>query len=174
MTLKGKRAIMFAEANYQDLELWYPVLRLREEGVEVVIVGTGSAEGYTGRHGYPLPKVDAVADKVEAKDFDAVLVPGGWAPDVLRRYPGVLKIVRDAFAQGKVVGAICHAGWVLVSANVLRGKTVTCVSAIKDDIMNAGATYVDREVVRDGNLITSRTPSDLPAFMREIIAAMKD
>ncbi len=165
---------MFAEANYQDLELWYPVLRLREEGVEVVIVGTGSAEGYTGRHGYPLPKVDAVADKVEAKDFDAVLVPGGWAPDVLRRYPGVLKIVRDAFAQGKVVGAICHAGWVLVSANVLRGKTVTCVSAIKDDIMNAGATYVDREVVRDGNLITSRTPSDLPAFMREIIAAMKD
>ena len=173
MNLKGKRAIVFVEANYQDLEFWYPVLRLREEGVDVVMTGTGSAEGYTGRHGYPLPKVDAVADKVNAKDFDAVIIPGGWAPDVLRRYESVLKIVRDAFAQGKVVGAICHAGSVLVSANVLKGKTVTCVAAIKDDMINAGATYVDREVVLDGNLITSRVPNDLPAFMREIIEAMK-
>ena len=174
MSLQGKRAIVFVEANYQDLEFWYPVLRLREEGVEVVVVGTGSAEGYTGRHGYPLPKVDAVADKVSAKDFDVVIVPGGWAPDVLRRYESVLKIVRDAFAQNKVVGAICHAGSVLVSANVLRGRTATCVPAIKDDMINAGATYVDREVVRDGNLITSRTPGDLPAFMREIIKVMNE
>jgi protease I len=174
MSLHGKRAIVFVEANYQDLEFWYPVLRLREEGVEVVIVGTGSADGYTGRHGYPLPKVDAVADNVSAKDFDVVIVPGGWAPDVLRRYESVLKIVRDAFAQNKVVGAICHAGSVLVSANVLRGKTVTCVPAIKDDLINAGATYVDREVVRDGKLITSRTPGDLPAFMREIIKVMNE
>ena len=173
MDLKGKRAIVFVEANYQDLEFWYPVLRLREEGAEVVIVGTGSAEGYTGRHGYPLPKVDAVADKVSAKDFDIVIVPGGWAPDVLRRYESVLKIVRDAFAQKKVVGAICHAGSVLVSANVLRGRTVTCVPAIKDDMINAGASYVDREVVIDGNLVTSRTPGDLPAFMREIIKLAK-
>jgi deglycase len=173
MTLKGKRAIVFVEANYHDLEFWYPVLRLREEGAEVVIVGTGSAESYIGRHGYPLSKVDAVADKVNAKDFDAVIIPGGWAPDVLRRYESVLKIVRDAFTQGKIVGAICHAGSVLVSANVLKGRTATCVFAIKDDLINAGVTYVDREVVRDGNLITSRTPSDLPAFMREIIKAMK-
>ena len=150
MDLKGKRAIVFVEANYHDLEFWYPVLRLREEGVEVVIVGTGSAEGYTGRHGYPLPKVDAVADKVNAKDFDVVIVPGGWAPDVLRRYESVLKIVRDAFAQGKIVAAICHAGSVLVSARVLKGKTATCVFSIKDDLVNAGATYVDSEVVRDG------------------------
>ena len=100
MTLQGKRAIVFVEANYQDLEFWYPVLRLREEGVEVVIVGTGSAEGYTGRHGYPLPKVDTTADKVSAKDFDCVVIPGGWAPDVLRRYESVLKIVRDADAPG--------------------------------------------------------------------------
>ncbi len=173
MQLKGKRAIVFAEANYHDLELWYPVLRLREEGVEVVIVGTGSSQEYTGRHGYPL-KVDTSADKVDAKDFDAVIVPGGWAPDVLRRYPSVLKIVRDAFTQGKIVGAICHAGSVLVSAGVLKGKTATCFVAIKDDLTNAGATYVDQEVVRDGNLITSRVPSDLPAFMREIIKAMKE
>ena len=173
MTLTGKRAIVFVEANYHDLEFWYPVLRLREEGAEVVIVGTGSAESYIGRHGYPLSKVDAVADKVNAKDFNAVIIPGGWAPDVLRRYESVLKIVRDAFAQGKIVGSICHAGSVLVSANVLKGRTATCVFAIKDDLVNAGATYVDREVVCDGNLITSRTPNDLPAFMREIIKAMK-
>jgi protease I len=173
MTLKGKRAIVFVEANYQDLEFWYPVLRLREEGMDVVIVGTGSAEGYTGRHGYPLPKVDTTADKVSAKDFDAVIVPGGWAPDVLRRYESVLKIVRDATAQGKIIGAICHAGSVLVSADVLKGRTATCVAAIKDDLINAGATYVDREVVVDGNLVSSRTPNDLPAFMREIIKAMK-
>jgi len=172
MSLKGKRAIVFVEANYQDLEFWYPVLRLREEGVEVVIVGTGSAESYTGRHGYPLPKVDAVADKVDVKDFDCVIIPGGWAPDVLRRYESVLKIVREAFAQGKVVGAICHAGSVLVSAKVLKGRTATCVAAIKDDMINAGATYVDREVVVDGHLVTSRTPGDLPAFMREIIKVM--
>ena len=140
MELKGKRAIVFVEANYQDLEFWYPVLRLREAGVEVVIVGTGSAEGYTGRYGYPLPKVDAVADKVNAGDFDAIIIPGGWAPDALRRYESVLKIVRDAFAQNKIVGAICHAGSVLVSAGVLAGKTATCVSAIQDDIINAGAT----------------------------------
>ena len=166
MDLAGKRAIVFAEANYEDLELWYPLLRLREEGVEVVVVGTGSADSYSGRHGYPLTKIDAVADKVDAKDFDAVIIPGGWAPDVLRRYASVLKIVRDATAQGKVVAAICHAGSVLVSANVLRGKTATCVVAIKDDLINAGAEYVDREVVRDGKLITSRRPADLPAFMR--------
>ncbi len=173
MTLKGKRAIVFVEANYHDLEFWYPVLRLREEGVEVLIVGTGSAESYIGRHGYPSPKVDTTADKIKAKDVDAVIIPGGWAPDVLRRYDSVLTIVRDAFNQGKIVGAICHAGSVLVSANVLRGRTATCVAAIKDDLINAGCTYVDKEVVIDGNLITSRTPGDLPAFMREIVKAMK-
>lgn len=173
MDLKGKRALVLAEANYQDLELWYPVLRLREEGMDVVIVGTGSSEAYVGRHGYPL-RVNASADKVDAKDFDVLIVPGGWAPDVLRRYESVLKIVRDFFAQDKIVGAICHAGHVLVSAGVLRGRTATCVAAIKDDLVNAGAEYVERDVVRDGNLITSRVPDDLPAFMRAIVAALKE
>ena len=172
MDLTGKRVAVLAEDTYEDLELWYPALRLREAGAAVTIVGTGSKKTYASKHGYPVT-VDTQADRVFYSDFDAVIIPGGWAPDVLRRYESVLKIVRDAFAQGKVVGAICHAGSVLVSANVLKGKTVTCVAAIKDDMINAGAAYVDREVVLDGNLITSRVPNDLPAFMREIIEAMK-
>jgi protease I len=172
MRLAGKRVVMLAENNYEDLELWYPVLRLREEGATVTIVGTGSSQTYTSKHGYPVT-VDTTADQVEAKDVDAVLIPGGFAPDRLRRYPAVLKLVKDAFDQGKVVAAICHAGWVLISAKILKGRTVTCVPAIKDDVMNAGAEYVDREVVRDGNLITSRVPDDLPAFCREIIHALE-
>lgn len=172
MELAGKRVAILAENMYEDLELWYPILRLREAGAEVFVVGTGSAEVYTSKHGYPV-KVDAEADTVDAGQFDAVVVPGGYAPDYMRRYPGVLRLVREAYAQGKVVAAICHGPWVLVSAQVLRGKTATCFKSIKDDVINAGAIYVDREVARDGNLITSRMPQDLPAFLREIISALK-
>jgi protease I len=172
MSLEGKRIAVLAEDLYQELELWYPVLRLREAGAEVVVVGTGSAREHTSKHGYPVT-VDAVADDVEAADFDALVVPGGYAPDRLRRYPAVNSLVREMFLQNKVVAAICHALWVLVSADVLRGRTATCFSSIKDDVINAGANYVDREVVRDGNLITSRQPDDLPAFCREIIAALE-
>ncbi|MGQ0794339.1 MAG: type 1 glutamine amidotransferase domain-containing protein [Deltaproteobacteria bacterium] len=171
MRLKGKKAVVLAENIYEDLELWYPYYRLREEGAEVLIAGTGSSETYTGKHGYPL-KVNTSADKVRAEDFDCVIIPGGYAPDHMRRYPAVLNLVKGALERGAVVGAICHAGWVLVSANVLKGRKVTCYVAIKDDIINAGAEYTDAEVIRDGNLITSRRPADLPAFMREIIAAM--
>jgi protease I len=109
---------------------------------------------------------------VSSANFDAVIVPGGYGPDRLRRHAPVLTLVRDCYAKGKIVAAICHAGWVLVSAGVLRGKTATCFPSIKDDVINAGAKYVDQEVVRDGNLITSRTPDDLPAFCREIISAL--
>jgi len=172
MSLIGKRIAILAEDNYQDLELWYPLLRLREEGAEVKVIGTGSAETYTSKHGYPVT-VDAVADEVEAANFDAVIVPGGYAPDLLRRYEAVLKLVREAHQQGKVTAAICHAAWVLISAGVLKGRQVTCVSAIKDDVTNAGATYLDQEVVQDGNIITSRMPADLPAFCRTIIAALE-
>jgi len=105
---------------------------------------------------------------------DAVVVPGGYAPDLMRRYPAMVSLVREAFEQGKVVAAICHAGWVLISAGILKGKKVTSVSAIKDDMINAGATWVNEEVVRDGNLISSRTPADLPAFCRTIIAALSE
>ena len=136
------------------------------------MVGTGSSSSYTSKHGYPIT-VDAEADTVSASQFDAVIVPGGFAPDRLRRYPAVLKLVKEADEQGKIIGAICHAGWVLVSAQVLKGRTVTSVKAIKDDIVNAGANWVDQEVVRDGNIVTSRTPEDLPAFCREMIAAIE-
>jgi protease I len=172
MSLDGKRIAVLAEDLYQELELWYPVLRLREAGAEVVIVGTGSAQEYTSKHGYPVT-VDAAAGDVQAADFDALVVPGGYAPDKMRRYPTVNKLAREMFLQNKVVAAICHAPWVLVSADILRGRTATCFSSIKDDVINAGANYVDREVVRDGNLITSRQPDDLPAFCREIIAALE-
>ena len=171
MNLTGKRAVVLAEEMYQELELWYPLLRLRGTGMEVQVVGTGSASNYKSKVGYPV-QVDTTADKVNAKDIDAVVIPGGYAPDRLRRYPAVLKLVREAFDQGKVVAAICHAGWVLVSAGVLKGRKVTSFSAIKDDMVNAGATWVDEEVVRDGNLITSRQPEDLPAFTDAIISAL--
>lgn len=172
MSLSGKRVAILAENNYQDLELWYSLLRLREAGAEVQVIGTGSAETYTSKYGYPVT-VDAAADEVKAADFDAIIVPGGYAPDLLRRYEAVLKLVREAHEQGKVIAAICHAGWVLISAGILKGRKVTCVSAIKDDVINAGATYLDQEVVQDGNIITSRVPTDLPAFCRTIIVALE-
>jgi protease I len=173
MDLQGKRVAILAENNYQDLELWYPLLRMREAGAEVKVVGTGSATAYSSKHGYEVT-VDVAADEVKAADFDAVIIPGGYAPDLMRRYPAMVSLVREAFEQGKVVAAICHAGWMLASAGIVKGKKVTCLYAIKDDLINAGATYLDQEVVQDGNLITSRVPSDLPVFCRTIIAALGD
>ncbi len=137
----GKTVGMLVEKDYQDLEVWYPVLRLREAGHKVLVIGTGSAASYEGKFGYPIT-ADTTADKVTAKELDGILVPGGWAPDFLRRYKAVTDLVRDCHQQGKVVGAICHAGWVLVSAGILKGQTVTCFSAIKDDVEAAGATWV--------------------------------
>ena len=168
----GQRVAVLVEDLYQDQEVWYPYYRLKEAGVEVIVVGTGKAE-YKGKYGYPITS-DTSAEQVSAKDFDGVIVPGGWAPDLLRRYPAAIRLVKEAHAQGKLIGAICHAGWVLISAGILRGKTVTCFSAIKDDVVNAGATFVDREVVRDGNLITSRKPDDLPAFMRAFLEVLQE
>jgi protease I len=173
MELQGKRVAVLAENMYQELELWYPLLRLREAGAETMVVGTGSAGTYTSKHGYPV-EVDVVADQVSAADVDAIVIPGGYSPDLMRRYPAMVSLVREAFEQGKVVAAICHAGWMLASAGVLRGKKATCFFAIKDDLVNAGAEYVDAEVVRDGSLITSRMPSDLPAFCRTIIEALSE
>ncbi|MBA2448381.1 MAG: type 1 glutamine amidotransferase [Chloroflexi bacterium] len=173
MELQGKRVAILAENNYEDLELWYPLYRLREAGAEVFVVGTGTADTYTSKHGYPV-KVDAEAVTVDAGQFDLIVIPGGYAPDLMRRSPAMVNLVRDANEQGKLIAAICHAGWMLCSANVIRGRTVTGFKSIKDDMVNAGGHYVDQEVVRDGNLITSRTPADLPAFLREIIAALQD
>jgi len=173
MKLAGKRVAVLAENMYQELELWYPLLRLREAGAETFVVGSGSADTYTSKLGYPV-QVDRVADEVSAAEIDAVVIPGGYSPDLMRRHPAMVKLVREAFEQGKVVAAICHAGWMLASADVVKGKKATCFYAIKDDLVNAGAIYVDAEVVRDGNLITSRMPSDLPAFCRTIIEALSE
>src|SRR5882724_11171798 len=169
--LVGMRIAILAETLYEDLELWYPYYRLREAGADVFVVGSGSSETYQSKHGYPVT-VDA--DTVTASQFDCVIIPGGYSPDHMRRHPGMVKLVREAHEQGKVVAAICHAGWMLCSANIVRGKTATSYRSIKDDMVNAGANWVDREVVRDGTLVTSRSPADLPAFMRTIIAALRE
>lgn len=171
MSLSGKRIAMLAEADFEDLELWYPTIRMREAGAEVVIVGSGSSDTYLGKHGLPV-EVDIHIDQARAEDFDTVIIPGGWAPDRLRRYPAVLAFVKVMDKTSKIVAAICHGGWVPASAGILKGKTMTCVVAIKDDVINAGAKYVDQAVVVDGNLITSRTPADLPDFCREIIKGL--
>ena len=172
MELKGKHVAVLAEDLYEDLELWYPVYRFREAGAKVTVVG-GGASGYTSKHGYPVTP-DATAEKVNAADFDAVIIPGGYAPDRMRRHKAMVDMVRDVFARGKVVAAICHGGWMLASADVLRGRKATGFFAIKDDLVNAGARYEDREVVRDGNLVTSRKPEDLPAFCRTIIQTLTE
>lgn len=172
MSLAGKRVAILAENLYQELEVWYPLLRLKEEGAEVVVVGSGSATEHTSKLGYPVA-VDLTADQVKAADFDAVIIPGGYAPDIMRRYPAMVQFVRDMGQQGKVVAAICHGGWLLASAEIIAGRTVTSFFAIKDDLVHAGANYVDAEVVVDGNIITSRKPEDLPAFCRAIIQALQ-
>ncbi len=169
--LNGKRVAIFAEDLYEDLELWYPLLRLREEGAAVVVVGPGAAPKHHGKYGYPVT-VDQTIQEVAADRFDAVVIPGGYAPDRLRRHGAMVAFVREMARQGKIVAAICHGPWMLASAEVVAGKSVTCFFAIKDDLVHAGATYKDAEVVVDGNLITSRQPADLPAFVQAIIAAL--
>ncbi|MBM3249663.1 MAG: type 1 glutamine amidotransferase [Candidatus Omnitrophica bacterium] len=166
-----KRIAVLVEEAYQVLEVWYPYLRLREEGFQTVLVGTGK-KAYKSKDGYPAEEELAIKD-ADPADFDAVVIPGGWAPDFLRRSPEVLNLIRDMDKQGKVIASICHGGWVLASAGILRGRTVTSFSAIKDDVVNAGAKFLDQEVVVDKNLITSRNPCDLPAFCREIIKGIK-
>ena len=141
---------------------------MREEGAEVIVVGPEKGRTFTSKHGYAAT-ADQAADDVEITALDAVIVPGGYAPDLMRRHPSMVRLVRDAHDRGALVAAICHAGWMLVSADVLRGRKATCVANIKDDVVNAGALYEDAEVVVDRNLVTSRKPEDLPAFCRAAI-----
>jgi protease I len=172
MELLGKRIAILAEDDYQEMELWYPLYRMREAGAETIVVGMPGVESYHSKHGYPV-HVDAAADAVSAESFDAVIIPGGYAPDRMRRHRAMLDLVSRVFEKKGIVAFICHAGWVPISADIVKDKQVTSVSAIKDDLINAGATWVDREVVQDGNLVSSRGPNDLPAFCRVIVAALQ-
>lgn len=169
--LQGKRILFFAAPLYEDLELWYPKIRLEEEGATCVVAGLGE-KSYQGKRGYPITP-DTSVDQVSAADFDALVIPGGYAPDILRRSAKVLELTRQIHAAGKPVAFICHAGWVPISAGIVKGRKGTSVGAIKDDLVNAGMIWEDSPVVVDGNLITSRTPADLGPFARAIIAALK-
>ena len=168
MSIEGKVVAILLEQDFQDAEVIYPYFRLKEAGAQAWLVGAGKADSYKGKYGYPF-KVRTSAVGLSPDGVAAVIVPGGWAPDFIRRHKAALDLVRTVFEQGKPVAAICHAGWVLASAGVLKGRRCTSFSAIKDDVVNAGAEWVDQEVVVDGNLITSRTPDDLPAFMKALL-----
>src|SRR5262245_50572674 len=172
MNLQGKRVAVLVEQQYQEMEVWYPVYRLREAECEVILVGPEAGKTYASKLGYPA-KADIAAKEASADRFHAIVIPGGFAPDYIRRSDAMLKLVRDIFSQGNPVAAICHGPWVLCSTPALRGKRVTCFHSIKDDVTNAGGTYVDQEVVVDGNVITSRTPDDLPAFVVALMEMMR-
>ena len=171
MNLSGKRIAILIEQQYQEMEVWYPVYRLKEAGAAVTLVGLEAGKVYASKLGYPA-KADVAAHSVNVADFDAIIIPGGFAPDYIRRSEAMLKLVRDIASANKPTAAICHGPWVLCSTPALRGKKATCFHSIKDDIVNAGAIYVDAEVVVDGNIITSRKPDDLPAFTVAVMKAM--
>ena len=172
-SIKGKRIAVLVEKIYEDLELWYPVLRLRESGCDVKIVGPKAGESYPSKHGYPA-KADVAASEVKAEDFDAVIIPGGYSPDHMRRHKSMVDLVSNAMKLNKVVASICHGPWMLCSAKCLKGRKLTSFSAVRDDVENAGGIWQDAECVRDGNLVTSRTPDDLPAFMKGVIEALAE
>jgi len=172
MELDGKHVLILVENMFNDLEFWIPYYRLKEAGATVEVVGPAGDQTYTGKSGTTV-RADVGAEAVRVAEVDGVIVPGGYAPDMMRRYPSMVTIVREGVQRGKLVAAICHAGWMLASAKILEGRRVTSFFAIKDDLIHAGADWVDEEVVVDGNIITSRTPEDLPAFNRAIIAGLR-
>ena len=166
--LTGKKIAMLVDNIYQELEVWYPLLRFREAGAEVVTVGATAGQTYTSKLGYPV-KADISYDDAMSKEFDGVIIPGGFAPDHIRRHPNAIEFVRAMDRENKLVAAICHGPWVLCSTGSLKGKRATSFFSIKDDVVNAGAKWEDAEVVVDDNLVTSRKPEDLPAFCRASI-----
>ncbi|TWI58922.1 type 1 glutamine amidotransferase domain-containing protein [Halalkalibacter nanhaiisediminis] len=171
MRLQNKKVMTVLDHDFEDLELWYPVIRLQEEGATVHFIGNERNQTYIGKYGVPATSDFAFAD-IKADDYDGILVPGGWAPDKLRRYPEVLEYVKQMDQAKKPIGQICHAGWVLISAKILHGRTVTSTPGIRDDMENAGATWVDEAVVVDENLISSRRPPDLAPYAKAFADAL--
>jgi protease I len=169
--LAGRRLLVLVGDTYEDLELWYPKLRMIEAGAEVVVAGQKANEKYAGKNGYPCVSDEAIA-RMRQGDFDGLIVPGGFMPDKLRRDPDVLQLVRDFADIGKLVAAICHGGWIPISAGVYRGVRVTGSAGIKDDLVNAGAIWVDEPVVVDRHFVSSRKPDDLPDFCRGILQVL--
>lgn len=165
------RVLAFVGADFEDLELWYPKLRLEEAGATVTLAGPAAGQTYHGKHGYPASS-DAAVSAVHERDFAALLIPGGWMPDALRRDPAVLQLVRDFRAAGKPIATICHGPWIMISAGVVRGVRMTSTPGIRDDLVNAGANWVDEPVVVDGPIISSRRPPDLPAFGAALVRAL--
>ena len=173
MRLKDKKILSFVHHDFEDLELWYPIHRLREEGAIVHLAGEQAGTKYIGKYGVPAES-DYSFSEVNADVYDAVLVPGGWAPDKLRRFSEVLTFIQKMDEQQKPIGQICHAGWVLISADILKGRKVTSTPGIRDDMVNAGSTWYDEAVVVDGHIVSSRRPPDLPDYMREFIKVLEN
>lgn len=168
-----KTILALVDDLYEDLELWYPKIRLEEEGWRVVVAGPKAGTVYKGKHGYPCRADIDIGDVENPLAYDALLVPGGFAPDKLRRDANVLNIVRVMHEAKRPIAFICHAGWILISADILRGRRATSTVGIRDDMRNAGAQWVDAPLVIDGNLISSRTPTDLPVFAAALVKALK-
>jgi protease I len=172
MVLAQRRVLILAADDFEDMELLYPLYRLREEGVEVTIAGLDE-QSVRGKKGYGPLEVDVAIGQLTEAQFDALVIPGGYAPDKLRRSGTVLELVRDFHAEEKPIAFICHAGWVPISAKIIKGRRATSVGAIRDDMINAGADWVDEAVVVDGNLISARTPADLGPWMKALLKALE-
>ena len=171
--LNGRKILILAADMFEDMELLYPLYRLQEEGAEVTLAGL-TDEPVTGKKGHGPVKVDTTVDDLDARDFDGLVIPGGYAPDKLRRSAPVLELVEAFNAASKPIAFICHAGWVPISAGIVKGRRATSVDAIRDDMVNAGADWVDEETVVDGNLISARTPDDMGPWMKAFLGALAD
>ncbi len=172
MRLDGKVIGILAGPGYEDLEFWVPCMRVQEEGAEVKVIGIKADQSYTSKSGGLTVECQVAANDISADQLDALLVPGGWAPDKLRRDKSILKLVQDMNDQGKILGFICHAGWVAASAGICKGKRATGSTGIKDDMENAGARWVDEPAFREGNLVWGRVVEDIPDYCRELVKAL--
>jgi len=170
--LAGKRIAILAEENFEDSELTEPLRAMKDAGARVLIVGSGSKKSYKGKRGSAEVTVDTTADKVEASQFDAIIIPGGYAPDKMRLHQPMVDLVRKAYAEGKIIAAVCHGPQLLISADIVKGRRVTSWPSVAVDLKNAGAIWVNEPTVRDGNIITARKPADLPKFNKAIIEAL--